>query len=85
MTSIVIPPDQVLLSAYFLRRIAALLASLDIPRRSIPDWIADTLYEYGGKVSHASGAHFDVHAVDVDDAFGNEGSFRWVPTSSGLV
>lgn len=78
MTPIVIPPDQVLLSAYFLRRIAALLASLDIPRRSIPDWIADTLYEYGGKVSHASGAGFDVHAVDVDEAFGNEGSFRWV-------
>lgn len=78
MTSIVIPPDHVLLSASFLSRIASLLASLDIPRRSIPDWIADTLYEFGGKVSHASGDRFDVRSVDVDEAFGNEGSFRWV-------
>jgi hypothetical protein len=78
MASIVIPPDHVLLSASFLKRIAALLSSLDIPRRSIPDWIADTLYEYGGSVAHASGAVFDRRSVDVDEAFGNEGSFRWI-------
>jgi len=78
MTSIVIPPDHILLSASFLRRIASLLASLDIPRRSIPDWIADTLYEYRGKVTHSSGDRFDIRSVDVDEAFGNEGSFRWV-------
>lgn len=72
MTSIVIPPDHILLSASFLRRIASLLASLDIPRRSIPDWIADTLYEYRGKVTHSSGDRFDIRSVDVDEAFGNE-------------
>jgi hypothetical protein len=76
--SIVIPPDDVLLDRKFQRRVAVLLASLNIPRRRIADWIADTIYGFGGKIEDSDGDRFGLYPDDVDEAFDNEGSFRWI-------
>nr|WP_313665896.1 hypothetical protein [Brucella intermedia] len=77
-SEVIIPPDRVLLQPRFLRRIATLLAKLNIPRRSVPNWIADTIYDFEGEITDSDGSRFRLYPDDIDEAFSNEGSFRWI-------
>lgn len=58
------------------QRLAIATAALEIPRRELINVIADAIYTFEGTILHPNGAPFEV--PDIDDAFGNDGSFRWV-------
>lgn len=83
---IVVASDRELRRRSYFARLAmatkALQAELDISRREMPDWIADTIYEHRGEIVSPDGRPFDVSDTDIDDAFNNDGSFRWL---SGFV
>lgn len=83
---ITVASDRELRRRSYFRRLAmatrALQAELDISRREMPDWIADTIYAHRGEIVSADGKAFIVADTDIDDAFSNDGSFRWL---SGFV
>lgn len=83
---IVVASDRELRRRSYFRRLAmatkALQAELKLSRREIPDWIADTIYAWRGEIVWPDGRPFDVSDTDIDDAFRNDGSFRWL---SGFV
>jgi len=83
---IVVASDRELRRRSYFRRLAmatkALLAELALSRREMPDWIADTIYAYRGEVVWPEGRPFNVSDTDIDDAFNNDGSFRWL---SGFI
>lgn len=59
-------------------RLAVATAELGKSRRDIPDWLADVIYGFEGIVLWPDGAPFIVTDTLVDDAFNNDGSFRWL-------
>ena len=79
---IVVASDDALLNPVCFRRMAmataALKEELSLTRRDIPDWIADAIYGYDGPVIWAHGGVFIVPDTAIDDAFNNDGSFRWL-------
>ncbi len=83
---IVVASDRELRRRSYFARLAmatkALQAELQISRREMPDWIADTIYAHRGEIVGADGQPFEVSDTDIDDAFNNDGSFRWL---SGFI
>lgn len=73
---IVVPTKEELLRPARFRRLAIATAALDIPRRRLPDVLADSLYGYTGVILRADGSAYEL--PDIDDVFGNDGSFRWI-------
>lgn len=74
-----VPTDDMLGHSEFLQRLAGALASRKIPRRRVPDWMAERLYQFKGRVLRDNGDVFDHWELDlIDSAFGDDGSFRWV-------
>lgn len=57
-------------------RLAISTVALDVSRRELINVVADTIYGFKGKIIWPNGTAFVMPYVD--DAFGNEGSFRWV-------
>ncbi len=74
--------DDELLRRHYFRRLAiasaALKSEMDLSRREFPDWMADVIYSYEGQILWAHGGPFTVSDSAIDDAFGNDGSFRWL-------
>lgn len=60
------------------RRLGIAYAALDVPRRSFPNVLADTIYEFEGAITWINGMPFVLADNAVDDAFGGDGSFRWL-------
>tara|TARA_R110001606_G_scaffold399304_1_gene584236 strand:+ start:13190 stop:13636 length:447 start_codon:yes stop_codon:yes gene_type:complete len=79
---IVVAADHQLLQRACFQRIAiataALTEELSLSRRHIPDWIADVIYAHEGEIIWAHGGPFIVSDTAIDDAFNNDGSFRWL-------
>ncbi|WP_340149007.1 hypothetical protein [uncultured Sneathiella sp.] len=67
-----------LLSKSYFSRLAVATANLGISRREIPNWITDTIYGFDGKILWPHGQEFIVSDTAIDDAFNNDGSFRWL-------
>lgn len=57
-------------------RLAIATAALEFSRRKLIDEISDVLYGFTGKLVWPDGTPFDL--PDIDDAFGGDGSFRWL-------
>lgn len=57
---------------------AALKDEFELSRRDIPDWIADVVYGYEGEIIWAHGGAYTISDTAIDDAFNNDGSFRWL-------
>ncbi len=71
--------DCVIRPAY-MRRLATALANVSLPRRRVPDWMATVIYDFKGAIicgETLQVAHVDFE-IDIDDAFNDEGSFRWL-------
>lgn len=47
-------------------------------RRAVPDHMARLLFDFEGRALHPNGSLFAIHDGIVDDAFNNDGSFRWL-------
>ena len=58
------------------QRLAIATAALEVSRRELIDEISDVLYGFDGQVLNPNGSAFEM--PDIDDAFGNDGDFRWV-------
>lgn len=72
---------EVLLTRDYLFALAKAMTALDLSRRAVPDWLADTIFgwvEDGGVVLDGDGREIPVHADIIDDAHGEDGSFQWV-------
>ena len=72
---------EVLLTRDYLFALAKAMTMLDLSRRSVPDWLADTIFgwvEDGGIILDGEGKEIAIHAEIIDDAHGEDGSFQWV-------
>lgn len=58
------------------QRLAIATAALEFSRRKLIDEISDILYDFDGKIVWPDGRPFEL--PDIDDAFGGDGSFRWL-------
>lgn len=74
--TVVVASDTALRSLSHFQRLSIATAALEVSRRELPNLIADTIYNFEGKIVWPNGTTYDL--PDVDDAFGGEGSFRWV-------
>ena len=57
---------------------AKIMAHHDLSRRDFPNWLADTIYGFEGQVFGPDGEAFDMPDTLIDDAFNDDGSFRWL-------
>ncbi len=52
--------------------------ALELPRRDIPNWIADHVFGFDGLIVWPTGLPFVLSDAAIDDAFNDDGSFRWL-------
>lgn len=76
--AVVVASDWELRKLSYFRRLSVATANLEMSRRRIPDWIADTLYSYRGMILWPSGQPFILSGNAIDNAFNNDGSYRWL-------
>jgi hypothetical protein len=62
----------------FRPRLAIATVNLNIPRREIPNWMADSIYGFSGRVLTCCGTPFYISDAMIDDSFNGDGSFRWI-------
>jgi len=60
------------------QRLAMATRALELPRRAIPDWIADQVFGFEGAIVWPDGRAFDLTDTSIDEAFNDDGSFRWL-------
>jgi len=60
------------------QRLAIASRALNLPRREFPNWMADTIFGFEGEFFSSEGDAFDVDDEDIDAAFNDDGSFRWL-------
>ena len=75
---VVVATDEQLCRTSHFQRLAIATKALGLSRRNIPDWIADEIFSYDGKVLKSDGQFFLVEDDDIDAAFNDDGSFRWL-------
>jgi hypothetical protein len=75
---IIIPDDNLLTRPATTARLAITLRAKGRSRRVIPDWMLDKLYSFRGTISYSDGTPFCRCAVNIDQIFGDEGSYRWL-------
>lgn len=74
--TVVVASDTALRRYSHFQRLAIATAALPVSRRELPNLIADTIYNFKGEIVWPNGTPYDL--PDLDDAFGGDGSFRWV-------
>lgn len=73
---LVVASDRQLRRKSHFQRLAIATAALDVSRRELINVIADVIYDFKGDIRWPEG---DIYTLpDIDDAFGEDGSFRWV-------
>ena len=70
--------DRELRAPVYFRRLAMATASIGLSRREIPNWLADTIFGFDGEILDERGVAVTIGDEDIDDAFGDDGSFRWL-------
>lgn len=76
--TVIVASDAELLRRSHFQRLATATRALGISRREIPNWIADTIYGFRGRITWPDGKPFEVDDEDIDAAFNDDGSFRWL-------
>lgn len=76
--TIVVARDDELLRNSHVRRLATATRGLGLSRREIPNWMADTIFRFEGKIIWSGGKTFILHDEGIDKAFNEDGSFRWL-------
>jgi len=70
--------DSELLRRSYFQRLAIATKALELPRREIPNWVADVIYSHEGSIVWPNGDRFVIDDEDIDAAFNDDGSFRWL-------
>ncbi len=60
------------------QRLAIASRALGLSRREFPNTMADVIFGFEGEVSWPNGDVFVVEDEDIDAAFNDDGSFRWL-------
>jgi hypothetical protein len=76
--TVIIPDDDVLLNPIAIHRFAIALQNQSLSRRSVANFILDVVYGYRGLILNADRTVFCICRMDVDDAFNDDGTYRWV-------
>jgi len=76
--TVIVASDAELLRRSHFQRLATATRALGISRREIPNWIADTIWGFRGRIVWPDGKPFEVGDEDIDAAFNDDGSFRWL-------
>lgn len=69
--------DELLRRSHF-RRLATATRALGLSRREVPNWMADVIFGFEGKIIWPGGKQFLLPDDAIDHAFGDDGSFRWL-------
>jgi hypothetical protein len=73
---VTVASDHQLRSLSHFQRLAIATAALPFSRRGLIDEVSDVIYAFEGELVWQNGDSFKI--PEIDDAFGDEGSFRWV-------
>lgn len=76
--TVTLPVTATVMQQAAVQRLAMAIQSLSLSRRQIPDWMADTIYRFEGTIRLSDGSRFCMCRVDIDAAFNDDGSFRWL-------
>lgn len=80
-----LPPDAMLRRPDVVQRLAVAIRSLNIPRREVPNFIEDAVRRCPVPILNEDGSPFCRCGLDVDAAFNDDGSFRWVSDFLGFA
>ena len=69
--------DELRQRSYF-QRLAIATAALNLPRREIPNHMADVIFGYRGKILWRAETRFPISPTAIDDVFNGDDSFRWL-------
>lgn len=75
---ITVARDEELLRRSHVQRLATATRALGLSRREIPNWMADVIFGFKGKIVWPGGKMFLIHDEAIDQAFNDDGSFRWL-------
>jgi len=75
---VVVASDGQLSRKSHVQRLAMVTRALELPRRAIPDWIADQIFGFEGAIVWPDGRMFELTDTAIDEAFNDDGSFRWL-------
>ncbi|WP_417681677.1 hypothetical protein [Roseibium sp.] len=53
-------------------------AAVPISSREFPNWMASVIFDFNDDILWPNGREFEVGDEDIDKAFNNDGSFRWI-------
>lgn len=73
--------NEELLTKEYVFKLAQAMVALDLPRRAVPDWLAETLFSWvmnGGVILDGNGLEIVIRDDTIDKAHGNDGSFHWI-------
>lgn len=74
-----VEPTSVLTTKSYFCRMALATSNLNMSRRAFADDLALVLYNYSGEIRlRTTGERVWLHDQAVDNAFGDDGSFRWL-------
>lgn len=76
--TITVARDEELLRRSHFQRLGTATRALDLSRREIPNWMADVIFGFKGKIVWPGGKTFLIHDEGIDQAFNDDGSFRWL-------
>lgn len=75
---VIVASDAELSRRSHFQRLATATRMLCVSRREVPNWMADTIYGFRGKISWPDGKPFEIDDEDIDLSFNDDGSFRWL-------
>lgn len=70
--------DHELQRREYVQSLARYVVSLPISSREVPNWMADSIYQFAGTILWPDDRPFEIGDTDIDDVFNNDGSFRWI-------
>lgn len=82
---VIVATDEQLSRQSHFYRLAIATKALRISRRQIPNWLADEIFNFEGKVIRLDGREFIVEDEAFDRAFNDDGSFRWLSDFMGFA
>ena len=75
---VVVASDRYFRKPHTMQLIAQGLKALNIPRRAIPDWVADVIFKDDIDCRYVGGAVYELHDTIVDDVQPDMENCRWL-------
>lgn len=82
---VIVPHASQLLTKTYYTKLAIASSNRNLPRRSFPDWMADALFLRDVEFRFRDGSLYEIADDEIDYAFGDDGSFRWLDDFTNLA